>query len=118
MKAILSSPRWRSAACVMAALAGATGCQRDDVSPLSNGPATPPLTVGLEVSSPNAQPGDTIAVAVHDTANLGEALQGLQGYIHFDPSQLAYVGQAAGGRTLLIVNDRSASKGELRLITV
>ena len=119
MTSNLSSYRWRGVACAMAAFALATGCQRDEAdSPLGNSPANPALALGLEVSSATAHTGDTIAVAIRDSANLGEPLQGLQGYVHFDPSQLKYVGQAAGLSTLLLVNNHDATKGDLRLITV
>jgi hypothetical protein len=110
--------RLRSAACLAATLALAVGCQRDDLAPLGNDAPAPPLTVGLEVSSPTARVGDRIALAVRASANLDEKLQGIQGYVRFNPAYLTYAGQAAGLKTLVTVNESKASQGELRFLGV
>jgi hypothetical protein len=75
-----------------------------------------PVAVGLEVSTLAAVAGDRIAVAVRSESN--EPLQGLQGYVRFNPSRLAYVGQSTAAKPMVLVNDQNAARGELRLISV
>ncbi|HUL48840.1 MAG TPA: hypothetical protein VLT79_02375 [Gemmatimonadales bacterium] len=76
-----------------------------------------PVTAGLEVSSKSAAPGDLVAVAINVQTSLQEALQGVQGYVHFDASRLAYKGQSAGSN-LVLVNDQAASRGIVRVISI
>ncbi|HUL04281.1 MAG TPA: hypothetical protein VLV16_13760 [Gemmatimonadales bacterium] len=100
---------------LLAAVAVIAGCQ-DDHGPLSAPALRQPVAVGLEVSSLTAGAGDRIAVAVRSESD--EPLLGLQGYVRFDPSRLSYVGQSTVGKTLVLVNDQAASRGELRVISV
>jgi len=109
--------RWRSAAGLVSALMLVVACDE------SRTPMTPPtpaaaLTVGLEVSSLTAAPGAHVAVAVRAAGQLAEPLQGLQGYVRFDPARLTYLGQAAGGTSLVLVNTHQAAAGAVRLISV
>src|SRR5262245_12035801 len=119
MRHSMRTHRLRSAACLAATLAPAVRCQRDDLAPAGNdNTAAPPLSLGLALSSPNARPGARVALAVRANANLDEKLQGLQGYVRFNPAYLAYMGQAAGLKTLVTINESRANQGELRFIAV
>ena len=105
----------RTALWLLSALAVTAGCQ-DDHTPLGASQAREPVAVGLEVSSLTAGAGDRIAVAVRTESP--EPLQGLQGYVRFNPSRLTYVGQSTAGKPFVLVNDQGAGRGELRLISV
>jgi len=99
-----------------AALAVSSGCRPgDQVAPPDLSHA---LTLQLEVSAGIAAHGEQIAVAVRADAQLPEPLQGLQGYIRFNAARLAYVGQAADGQSLVMVNDQAAGRGEIRVLSV
>src|SRR5262249_59499351 len=76
------------------------------------------LPVGLDVSARTAPTGSRIAVPVRADGGLAEPLQGLQAYLRYDPSRLAYVGQPTQGGGLVLVNDAAADRGELRFISV
>jgi hypothetical protein len=108
--------RWRSAAGLVSALMLAVACD-DTRTPMT--PPTPAsaLTIGLDVSSLTAAPGARVAVAVRAAGQLAEPLQGLQGYVRFDPARLTYLGQAAG-TSLVLVNAHQAAAGSVRLISV
>jgi len=102
---------------MLAAFAVVAGC-RDDQQPLAAPQSIEPLAVGLEVSTRTAAPGDHIALAVRADSRLDEPLQGVQAYLRFDASRLAYVGQSTTDRGLVLVNAARADRGELRLIAV
>jgi hypothetical protein len=119
MKVTTFHCRWSPGMWLAAALLVTAGCQRDeDVSPLGNDTPVPALSVGLELSSATAPAGQRVALAITAKANLDEKLHGLQGYVRFNPAALSYEGQAAGLKGLVLVNDRKAASGELRIISV
>ncbi len=99
----------------VAALVG--GCSREETSlgPLDQ---AAPLSIGLELNRALAPVGDTVALSVRADAKLGEPLQGLQGYLRFNPSQLVYLGQAGDASYMTLINEHAAGRGELRLISV
>jgi hypothetical protein len=99
---------------LLSALAVLAGCQ-DDHGPVAAPSVRQPVAAGLEVSTLTAGAGDRVVVAVRTESP--EPLQALQGYVRFNPSRLEYVGQPAG-KSMVLVNDRAASRGELRLISV
>jgi hypothetical protein len=101
---------------LLAALAVLAGCSQDDRTLAPD--LSRALTVGLEVSSATAARDEQIAVAVRAESRLSEPLQGLQGYLRFDATRLAYVGQADNSNSLVMVNDQAADRGELRLLSV
>src|SRR5262245_47228481 len=96
-----SNSRGRAVLLSLGTIALAIGCSSDE-TPLAVDKLREPLAVGIDVSSSSAAPGDRIAVAVHSEAP--EALKGIQGYVQFDASRLAYVGQSTG-KTFVLVND-------------
>ncbi len=108
--------RWRSAAGLVSALMLVMACD-DTRTPMT--PPTPAsaLTIGLDVSSLTAAPGAHVAIAVRAAGQLAEPLQGLQGYVRFDPARLTYLGQEAG-TSLVLVNAHQATAGAVRLISV
>ncbi len=71
--------------------------------------------LALELSNASATPGERIAISI---ANSSSALiGGVQGDLHFNPSQLRFRGQVrnADSHELMIVNDADASSGRLRV---
>lgn len=104
----------RSALAVCALTVAACG---QDELPVEQLPADAALTVGFDVSNLMADPGSRIAVALRAAAH-ADRLTGLQGNLRFDPARLRYVGQAAAGATLTILNDAAAARGEIRLLSL
>lgn len=112
--------RWRSALLV-AAVAGAAACGKDmPAGPAGEGPqgGNPNLSTGIEVSSRDAKPGESVLVSVVQEAQLREPVIALQGYVRYDASRLEYVGQQVAQGTMVIVNDQEADRGSLRLISL
>lgn len=114
MRRYSQSRHLRPALGALAAVAIFTGCSPDENTPLGALPSSQ-LELGVRVSDADASTGSEIAVAVAAT---GEALAGAQGYLRYDPSRLAFVGQSADGEFITIVNDSKAGTGELRTISL
>ena len=76
------------------------------------------LALSVEVSTPYADVGDRVGVAISNESTL--ELGGLQGYLRFDPSQLRYRGQVRdeGDEQIVLVNATRADQGELRVATL
>src|SRR5262245_8349605 len=91
---IWNVPRQLLASVVATSLLLAGGCASDD-------PKTPltasdrQIETGLEISSQDARPGDTVVVGVAASSASPLPLSALQGTIRFDPARLRYLGQIA-----------------------
>ena len=116
MKSVTTYMRPWPALCV-AAVALLAGCTREESS-LTQPDLSAALAVGVEVSSATAAAGQDVAVAVVADSKLPETLQGMQGYLRFNPARLRYVGQDAASRQLVLVNDRDAASGTIRVLSV
>lgn len=92
-----------------------TGCSGDEQNPLGGNPAGADLAIGVDLLAAAAAPGEQIAVAVR--AEGRTELGGLQGMLRYDPSRLAFVGQAPEGAKVTILNTSRADQGEIRLIS-
>jgi hypothetical protein len=98
------------AGAVVGALALAA-CSPND-GPLAARPQL--LTSRLALSSPGVAVGGKVAVDVR-IEGASEALGSMEGTIRFDAAKLRFVGQQQQKGTLLVVNSKNATRGELRL---
>src|SRR5262245_61516096 len=74
------------------------------------------VQIALALSSPAAQPGQQITVAI-DVESKISSLVGVQGILQFDPSQLRYAGQIPVVPTLVMVNQGAENRGLLKLLS-
>ncbi|HEU5155174.1 MAG TPA: hypothetical protein VFU03_10620 [Gemmatimonadales bacterium] len=116
MKDRIDLRQLRPALAVLGVVAAFTGCSPDDHTPLDT-PSTADLAVGVEVSSANAKAGDQIALAIKAQPASGIELGVVQGKLVYDANRLSYVGQAAEGSKVTLLNDKKAGQGEIRLIS-
>jgi hypothetical protein len=104
----------RYAAMAAVSLGVLAACDSDDT--LSAPPASvSAAALAVELSSPIAAPGQQIAVAIANISD--QPIGGVQGFLRFDPSQLAFRGQLRdeGDRSIMLINDADADAGELRV---
>lgn len=116
MKSVNNYTRSWAALCITAGVL-LSGCMREERA-LAPRDLSGALSLGLEVSSASAAVGQQVAVAVAAESKLQEPLQGLQGYIRFNPARLRYVGQDPANGYLVLVNDHDAASGSIRLLSV
>ncbi|MBC8088122.1 MAG: hypothetical protein H7Z40_12710 [Phycisphaerae bacterium] len=105
---------FRRAAMSVATLGVLTAC--DSSEPVHAPQAfAPRTTLNLELSAASATSGQRVSVALANTA--ADEIGGVQGFLHYDPSKLQYRGQLreAGSDQIMLVNDKQANRGELRL---
>jgi hypothetical protein len=75
-----------------------------------------PARVGMAISSVSAAPGSTVVLVVEP---VGEGDAGaVHGTLRFDPARLRFTGTAQTPGDLLVVNDRDAGWGALRLVSL
>jgi hypothetical protein len=107
--------RRRTGAPLLLAALFLAACDQTDLPTVSGAPPLNELSLTVKVSSLNATSGDLIAVAI-DPEYAG-TLSGVQGFLRFDESRLAYIGQRTD-RGVMLVNARRAERGELRFAAV
>ncbi|HYR13021.1 MAG TPA: Ig-like domain-containing protein, partial [Mycobacterium sp.] len=101
--------RLRARLLLVAAAAVAGACAKEVASPA--GPAGGTEPVALQISAPNATPGESIAVTLRAT----EPLAAIQEAVAFDPQRLHYE-KLGGGPDLVVVNDQAAAQGSLKVL--
>src|SRR6059058_177312 len=84
-------------------------CAKEVASPAA--PASGSMPVTLQLSTLNAAPSGAVAVVLRAT----EPLAAIQETVLFDPQRLHYE-RPAGGPDLVVVNDRAAAQGSLRVL--
>ena len=108
-------PRVRSAWVIAAVAMFAAACDRSD-EPFGPSRAVSRAPLTLSVSSASVPIGGRIAVAV--VTEPGSHLGGIQGTIHFGPSDLRYIGQVRTQDQIDLVNDHDAATGALHFATL
>src|SRR2546429_1420442 len=98
--------RLRSRLLLVTAAAVAGACARELAAPASG---KPPVT--LQISAADATPGGSVAVVLRAT----EPLTAIQETVAFDAQRLHYE-RPADGPDLVVVNDRAAAQGSLRVL--
>ena len=112
---------WRGAVAVAGVVLAVTACQDQNETQGLLEPdafASSELTVALVASDVAATAGDRLSLGVELDPPAGVRVGALQGYIHFNPTALEYVGQVPNNETMVVINDREAHQGTLRFLSV
>lgn len=101
-------------ALALATLVAASACADDNerIDILTPTPQAG-VSLGVAASDLNAAAGEFITVAVE--ALSVQQLSGVQGFLRFDAARLRYAGQLPDHEAIVIVNESSVDRGELRL---
>jgi len=96
----------------------AAACSRNDEATDPSGPAPAPLRLIVETDRPQPATGDMVTLLLEVRPTGDARVSGIQGELTFDSQRLRFIGQPLAGRALVLVNDRQAEAGRLRLLAL
>ena len=107
------SPTRFTTTALLCGLVALAACDEAPVRPAFTDSAA---DVSLEISTLAAGAGEQVALALRTESRTRSPVGAFQGRLTFNPSRLRYVGQAQATDAFVLVNDRQAAAGELRIL--